>query len=166
MKVTYQGKEVSIYRLGKLTGCPLTSLYRAQKKGFVTGEELVEEARKHLIQYKGELITVRKLCLLTRSDYRSVKRRLESGLPVERAVADLVDRRGGTKKTKLTPSEVLVIYTTLFKKEKTQKCVAQEFGVHQATVSDIWRHKRWDWLTSPLRFQLEQLSNAPKELAA
>ena len=156
MKVEYRGELVSIYRLGKLSGCPLTTLYRAYHKGLRTGEELVVEARKHLIEYKGELITTRKLCLITKSDYRSVKRRLKAGVATEKAVADLIDRRGGASKvSKLSPSDVLYIYATLFKKEKTQRLLAIEFGIHQSTVSDIWRHKRWDWLTAPLRYELE-----------
>lgn len=155
MRVEYQGEQVSIYELGKLSGCPLTSLYRAYHKGLRTGEALVTEAQKHLIEYKGKLITIRKFCLITRSDYRSVRRRLKAGLSLEAAAADLVDRRGATKSAKLSPSNVLSIYVSLFRKEKSQGLIAIEFGIHQSTVSDIWRHKRWGWLTAPLRHELE-----------
>lgn len=155
MKVEYQGERVSIYRLGQLSGCPLTSLYRGYHNGLRTGEELVSEAQKHLVEYKGKLITKNKLCAITKSDYRSVGRRLKAGVATEDAVTDLVDRRGATKSAKLSPSEVLNIYVALFRKEKSQGLIATELGIHQSTVSDIWRHKRWGWLTAPLRHELE-----------
>lgn len=159
MKVEYQGEWVSIYRLGKLSGCPLTSLYRAYHNGLCTGEEMVAEVQKHLVEYKGKLVTTRKLCLLTKSDYRSVQRRLKAGVSTDDAVADLVDRRGCTKSAKLSPSDVLTIYVSLFSKSKSQGLIATEFGIHQSTVSDIWRHKRWGWLTAPLRHELELKSD-------
>lgn len=155
MIVEYQGKLVSIYRLGQLSGCPLTSLYRAYHNGIRSGDELVSNVQKHLVEYKGKLITTRKLCKFTKSNYRSVQRRLKAGIAMDDAVVDLVDRRGATKSAKLSPSEVLNIYVVLFKKEKSQVLIAAEFGVHQSTVSDIWRHKRWGWLTAPLRYELE-----------
>ena len=117
---------------------------------------MIKEAQKHLIMYEGKLITVRKLCLLTKSDYRSVQRRLKAGMSPEKAAADLVDRRGNAKNVLLVPSQVLTIYAMLFNGEKTQTLIAKEFNVHQSTISDIWRHKRWDWLTAPLRYELEQ----------
>lgn len=150
-KVKYQGNEISIYRLGQLTDLPTTTLYRLFHSGVVDGHELVVKAREHLIEYKGEHITRRQLCLRTHSDYRSVNRRLKADIPVEKAIADIVDRRGGAYRTRLTPSDVLKIYVTLFKKEKSQMVVSREYQVHQSTISDIWRGKRWGWLTSPLR---------------
>lgn len=156
LKIEFQGELVSVYRLGKLTKCPLTSLYRAYHNGFRTGEELVAETKKHLVEFKGQWITKRKLCQITKSDYRSVQRRLKAGVKTENAVADLIDRRGATKSAKLSPSEVLSIYIALFKKEKSQGLIAAEFGVDQSTVSDIWRHKRWGWLTASLRYELER----------
>lgn len=155
MIVNYQGKQVSIYRLGKLSGCPLTTLYRAYHKGLRTGESLISEAQKHLVEYEGQLITVKKLCSITNSDYRAVLRRVKAGVDPQSAVLDKVDRRGSTKAAKLTPSDVLGIYVTLFRKEKSQRVIASEFGIDQSTVSDIWRHKRWGWLTAPLRHELE-----------
>lgn len=159
MKVQYQGELISIYKLGKLSGCPLTSLYKAYHNGLRSGDELVAEAQKHLIEYNGKLITTRCLCSLTDSNYGRIRRRLKAGIAADDAVTDLVDRRGTTKLAKLSPSDVLQIYKSLFKKEKSQVLIASEFGVHQATVSDIWRHKRWGWLTSPLRHELELLQS-------
>ena len=154
-KVEYQGLMVSIATLGKLSKCSTTSLYRAFHNGFRTGDELVVEVRKHLIEYKGEYISIRKLCLLTDSDYKSVKRRLKAGIPAESAILDLVDRRGAARARKLSASDVLEIYMVLFRKEKTQASVATDYDIHQSTISDIWRHRRWGWLVSPLRYQLE-----------
>jgi DNA invertase Pin-like site-specific DNA recombinase len=107
------------------------------------------------IEYDGELTTVRKVCITTDSNYGFIVRRLKAGMPIEKALVDKVERRG-TRPAKLTPSEVLTIYRLLFLKEKTQSLIAIEFSVKQSTVSNIWRHKRWDWLTSPLRYQLEK----------
>ncbi|AZS26265.1 hypothetical protein [Vibrio anguillarum] len=155
MKIEYQGEMISIYKLAKLSGCALTSLYRAYHLGIRSGDELVAEARKHLVEYNGEFITTRKLCSLTQSDYRKVKRRLNAGVTADNATLDRIDRRGATKAAKLSPSEVLNIYVWLFRKEKTQGVIATEFDIHPSTVSDIWRHKRWGWLTAPLRYELE-----------
>lgn len=155
MKVEYHGELISVYQLGKRSGVPLSSLYRAYRKGLRNGDDLIREATKHLIDYQGERITTRQLCLKTRSDYRSVKRRLNAGVATEDAVADLTDHRGGTKSAKLSPSDVLTIYAWLFRKEKTQGQIAKAYGIHQSTVSDIWRHKCWDWITAPLRYALE-----------
>ena len=155
-KVKYRGDEISIYRLGQLSNLPTTTLYRHFHAGIDDGEELVKKAREHLVEYKGKFITRRQLCIRTHSDYRSVNRRLNADVPVEKAISDIVDRRGRAWSTRLTPSNVMAIYTTLFFKEKTQTALAKEYGVHQTTICDIWRHKRWGWLTAPLRFELEE----------
>ncbi|EPM4498004.1 hypothetical protein ACTJ26_004168 [Vibrio parahaemolyticus] len=100
-------------------------------------------------------MTVRQLCAATDTSYRRVLRRLKAGIPAEKAIKDNVDRRGKNCASKLSPSEVLRIYELLFTKQVCQHTLAEEYGVHQSTISDIWRHKRWGWLTAPLRYQLE-----------
>lgn len=161
ISVEYQDEQVSIYKLGKLSGIPLTTLYRAYRNGFSTGDELiaeakrVAEAKKQLVEYKGEFMTIQALCSKTKSNYGSVKRRLDSGMSAEQAVSDSTDRRGVSKATKLSPSDVMNIYVRLFNKEASQTLIANEYGVHSSTISDIWRHKHWGWLTSALRYQLE-----------
>ncbi|EGQ9770299.1 hypothetical protein FWP32_22885 [Vibrio alginolyticus] len=155
MSVQYQGQSMSVYRLAQLTGYPMTSLYRAYHKGLRTGEELLAEATKHLVTYQGKVMTARQLCAATDTSYRRVLRRLKAGVPAEKAVKDNVDRRGTNCASKLSPSEVLRIYELLFTKQVCQHTLAEEYGVHQSTISDIWRHKRWGWLTAPLRYQLE-----------
>ncbi|WGY45241.1 hypothetical protein [Vibrio sp. ABG19] len=154
-KIEYQGELVSISQFGKLTGCPLTSLYRAYHKGIRTSEGLIEAVRGWRVEYQGELVAVSHICRIAKSDHRAVKRRLNAGASAEDAVADLKDRRYCQRGTKLTPSQVMYAYTAIFMKEKTQATVGKELGVAQCTISDIWRHKRWDWLTAPLRHHLE-----------
>ncbi|HAS8538210.1 TPA: hypothetical protein I7730_00155 [Vibrio vulnificus] len=156
MKVNYNNESISIYKLGQLSGCPLTSLYRAYHSGLRCGDAIVKEARKNLVEHEGKWISKSKLCSITQSELRKVQRRLKAGVSVNDAVVDKKDRRGATKSAKLSPSDALNIYASLFWKEKTQTQIASEFGVHCSTISDIWRHKRWGWLTAPLRYSLEQ----------
>ncbi|MFA0072151.1 hypothetical protein AB4396_00425 [Vibrio cyclitrophicus] len=76
------------------------------------------------------MITTHKLCQQTNSDYRRVKRRMNTGVAAKNAVGKLIDKRGATTKTaKLSPSEVISIYVTLFRKEKGQAVLATEFDV-------------------------------------
>ncbi|HHX8304307.1 TPA: hypothetical protein ACVOZG_002414 [Vibrio diabolicus] len=129
----------------------MTSLYRAYHKGLRTGEELLAEATKHLVTYQGKVMTARQLCAATDASYRRVLRRLKAGVPAEKAVRDNVERRGKNSASNLSPS----IYELLFSKQVCQHTLAEEYGVHQSTISDIWRHRRWGWLTAPLHYQLE-----------
>ncbi|EGQ7810328.1 hypothetical protein I6Y99_004371 [Vibrio parahaemolyticus] len=154
--VQYKGEYISIYRLGQLTNTPLTSLYRAQKKGLTDGRDIVTEARKHLIKHNGGFVTMRQLAKQSKSSQGALKRRIEAGMTTNEAVNDRIDRRGRTKSAKLSPTQVLAIYHAVFYKIKTQALIAQEHGVHQSTVCDIFRGKRWGWLTAPLRHTLEQ----------
>jgi len=156
MKVIYNNESISIYKLGQLSGCPLSTLYRAYHSGLRCGNEIIKEARKHLVEHEGKWISKNKLCTITQVNFGKVQRRLKAGVSVKDAVGDKKDRRGTTKSAKLSPSDVLNIYASLFWKEKTQTQLASEFGVHCSTISDIWRHKRWGWLTAPLRYNLEQ----------
>lgn len=76
------------------------------------------------------MITPHKLCQQTNSDYRRVKRRMNAGVAVKNAVKKLIDKRAATTKTaKLSPSKVISIYVTLFRKEKGQAVLATEFDV-------------------------------------
>ncbi|PMS91913.1 hypothetical protein [Vibrio parahaemolyticus] len=155
--VQYKGEYISIYRLGQLTNTPLTSLYRAQKKGLTDGRDIVTEAKKHLIKHNGEFVTMSQLVKKSKSSQGALKRRIGAGMTSNEAVNDRIDRRGGrTKSAKLSPTQVLGIYHAVFYKLKTQTLIAHEYGVHPSTVCDIWRGKRWGWLTSPFRHALEQ----------
>lgn len=69
------------------------------------------------------MITPHKLCQQTNSDYRRVKRGMNAGVAAKNAVEKLIDKRAATTKTaKLSPSKVISIYVTLFRKEKGQWC--------------------------------------------
>lgn len=76
------------------------------------------------------MITTYKLCQQTNSDYRRVKRRMNASVEAKNALGKLIDKRGATTKiTKLSPSEVISIYVTLYRKEKGQTVLATEFDV-------------------------------------
>lgn len=141
-----------MYRLGQLSGCPLSSLYRAYRTGLRDGDKILHEARKNLILYKGEWVSLAKAARDLGVSASKLSRRIEAGLPVG---CSTKEARGCNQETKLTPSQVLEIYNILFRKQKTQSALAKEFSVHQSTISDVWRHKRWVWLTSPIRYELE-----------
>lgn len=95
--------------------------------------------------------------LSTSANYRRIKRRLKAGISLQDAMADKKNRAGNTSQfAKLTPSQAIEIYMACFYRKKTQQKIAKEYGIHQSTVSDIWRHKRWGWLTSVVRFDLEK----------
>ncbi|PSV00734.1 hypothetical protein [Photobacterium kishitanii] len=156
MAISYKGEMISIYKLSKISGQPPSSLYRGYHRGIKTGEELITFARKHLIEFEGKWVSMKQVCKATNSNSGSIKRRLAAGIPIELAVLDSTERRGRNSITAtLTPSEVIDIYTTLFNKNESQTHLAEQYGVHQSTISDIWRQKRWGWLTSPVRWDLE-----------
>jgi len=110
----------------------------------------------------GVPISVHELCRVKKVDYRKVIRRVKAGIPLETAInyknekISPLKRSGTLSPYILTPSDVIKIYTLLFNKVKSQTKIANEYGIHPSTVSDIWRHKRWGWLTSPIRYELEQ----------
>ncbi|OBU25580.1 hypothetical protein [Photobacterium aquimaris] len=87
-------------------------------------------SKKHLIEYVGKMITTHKLCQQTNSDYRRVKRLMNAGVAAKNAVGKLIDKRVATTKTaKLSPSEMISIYVTLFRKENGQVMLATKFNV-------------------------------------
>lgn len=156
MRVKYDGKWLSIYQLSKITACPLTSLYRAYHDGIHDGEELVKEVRKNLVEYNGEFMSTHKLSEISGSDYRKVRRRINAGLSAKEAISSAKASKSNViAPSILTANDVLKIYTMLFYKEKTQTAIALSYGVHQSTISDIWRQRRWKWITAPLRYMLE-----------
>lgn len=139
-----------------MTGVPMTNLYRSRDKGFKTGEEIVKDATSRLINHNGKMATLKDIASSMGVDPRKLKRRMDAGAVAGGEIKAVQDARGRTPKTAtLTPSEVIDIYFMLFTKQKTQKLIAKEMGVHQTTISDIWRGKRWGWITSPIRFELE-----------
>lgn len=155
MKIEYKGEQISIYRLGKLTGVALSVLYRYYHNGMRDGDAMTEKAFNRRVTYQGKRITVRHLAILTGKNYRGLRRRIGGGMTPEEAVNDKKERRGAVGANKLSPSNVMTIYQTVFNKEKTQAQLAKEYGVHQSTISDIWTHRRWGWLTAALRYDLE-----------
>ncbi|EGQ9286350.1 hypothetical protein F7U66_10885 [Vibrio parahaemolyticus] len=161
MLVPYKGEQVSIKRLSKLSGCPTRTLYRAYQLGIRDGEGMIKEALKHLVCYKGKYMTVMELSQTTNCNYKQLRRRLQAKIPPEEAVQIKSVTRGSCKENaKLTPSQVLIIFEALFYKRKTQTGLGKEYNVKPSTISDIWRHKRWGWLTAPLRYELEQRENS------
>ena len=153
--IKYKGNMVSVYRLGQLTGVPLSTLYRYSRKGMVDGEEMVAKAKESRIEFNGEMLTRHQLAAKTGADYRKIRRRIAAGVSVENAVTDKTDRRGNNQNYRFSPTEVLEIYAALFNKEVSQGFLARKYKVNQSTISDIWRGKHWGWLTAPLRYSLE-----------
>ena len=154
--IVYKGKVVSIYKLAQLSGLPRTPMYTVHKKGVTDGEAIIAAVKNKLHECDGRYVNLKELCAIKNVDYRAVCRRLHSGGTLEQALSyNGLDRRGDNTIPKLTGSQILYVYEKLFKKESTQGKLARELGVNQSTISDVWRHNSWAWLTSPLRHQLE-----------
>lgn len=61
----------------------------------------------------------------------------ESAKNYETEIAQLKARRGNPATTKLSNADVIEIYRLATSKEMTIKAIAEKFGVHTSTVSDI-----------------------------
>lgn len=98
--------------------------------------------------------------ILSPSDYQRISRRArqraDAGSPPRDALKGAGNGCDGNQSIRVSPTTVLEIYTALFYRQKSQLALAKEYGIAQSTISDIWRHESWRWLTAPLRYRLEQ----------
>lgn len=148
--LVYNGVEYTLEALSNLTGIPTSTLSSRQQRG-ITGQDLVKKVKQKRVRLFGNLLNLRQVADRSGIPYNTIRRRYRDGLRGERLInpnnLNLGKLHDGFK---LTHEQVREIFIAAHNGDLSQDTIAEEYEVHQSTVSDIKRGKRWRLITQDI----------------
>lgn len=148
----YNGVNMTFKQMEELTGVDRRLLHKRYSKGYRDEDLVCETTFKPItVEYCGKVVTLKELADLTGIGYNRLTRRYREGLRGKELYRKANGNKGKSVGIKLTPNTVAEIYHQLIYGKLTQAELADIYGVHQSTISDINRGKRWGNLTKELK---------------
>lgn len=145
----YLGEELTISTIAKLGKVSETTIHRRYAMG-LRDKDLIKKVNKpRRVKYSNnKLYTFTELSKLTKISACTLRRRYNDGLRGTELYGKQHLSKGKVYKgINLTQEEVRAIYKLAHQSDITQYAIADQYGIHQSTVSDIKLGRRWNNLT-------------------
>lgn len=149
--IVHNGVEYTATELSVISGVPRTTLTERYKNG-VRGEALVKKVKPRRVRLFGKLLNLGQVADISGIPSTTIRRRYRDGLRGEKLInpnnLNLGRLHDGFK---LSHDQVREIYIAAHSEVLSQEEIAECYNVHQSTVSDIKRGKRWKLITQNIK---------------